>query len=180
MVQSYLPGGANVPSHGVYWRHLANTTEHVLPSAHPSRRPKRQINWFSRFCTAHSTKSIYFKISTPFSKIAPSDGGSGLHLTRFLGPVRAQTPNGILIGLPFLHRWPQSVPILYNGTPLPLKISPSHVGSGPLSNTWFPGPTRVLNLNDTSIGSAIFCRDHWCDRPTDHTTRSVTMPHLRA
>jgi len=39
---------------------------------------------------------------------------------------------------------------------LPLKIVPSHGGSGPPSNTWFPGPSRVLNPNSIWIGSAVF------------------------
>jgi len=38
---------------------------------------------------------------------------------------------------------------------LPLKIAPSHGGSGPPSNTWFLGPTRVLNTNSISIGAAV-------------------------
>ena len=38
----------------------------------------------------------------------------------------------------------------------PFKISPSHWGSEPLSNTWFLGPTQVLNPNGISIGSAVF------------------------
>jgi len=29
-------------------------------------------------------------------------------------------------------------------------------GSGPPSNTWFLGPTRVLNPNSISIGAAVF------------------------
>jgi len=29
-------------------------------------------------------------------------------------------------------------------------------GSGPPSNTWFPGPTQVLNPNGSSIGAAVF------------------------
>ena len=32
-----------------HWRHLANTIELVLPSAHSSPQPKRQIDRFSRF-----------------------------------------------------------------------------------------------------------------------------------
>jgi len=39
--------------------------------------------------------------------------------------------------------------------PSPLKIAPICGGSEPLSNTWFPGPTRVLNPNGISIGSAV-------------------------
>ena len=38
----------------------------------------------------------------------------------------------------------------------PQKIAPPIRGSGPPSNTWFPGPTRVLNLNGISISSAVF------------------------
>jgi len=37
-----------------------------------------------------------------------------------------------------------------------LKTAPSHWGSGPPSTTWFPEPTRVLNPNSISIGSAVF------------------------
>ena len=36
-----------------YWRHLANTIELVLPSAHPSPQPKRHLDQLSRFCRAH-------------------------------------------------------------------------------------------------------------------------------
>jgi len=47
------------------------------------------------------------------------------------------------------------------------------------SNTYFLGPVRVHNPNDISITSAVFCRDHDgdipTDRPTDHATPSVTV-----
>ena len=58
----------------------------------------------------------------------------------------------------------------------PLKIAPSHGGSGPPSDTWFPGPSRVLNPNGISMtspflqGSLVWQTD-W---QTDHTIRSVT------
>jgi len=41
------------------------------------------------------------------------------------------------------------------GLPFP-KNALSHGGYGPPSNTWFPEPTRVLNPNGLSIGSAVF------------------------
>ena len=41
-----------------HWRLLANTIKLVLPSAHPSPQPKRQINRSSHFCTAHSRVSL--------------------------------------------------------------------------------------------------------------------------
>jgi len=40
-----------------HWLHLVNTIELVLPSAHLSSQSKRQIDQFSRSCTAHSRKS---------------------------------------------------------------------------------------------------------------------------
>jgi len=48
---------------------------------------------------------------------------------------------------------------------------------GPPSNTWFPGPTRVLNPNSISISSAVFAGfTSLTDRPTDHATGQMTQP----
>jgi len=75
--------------------------------------------------------------------------------------------------------------ILYNGPPLPaLKIAPSHGGSGPPSNTWFPGPTRALNPKGILISLAIsagltIATDRQTDRQTDrHATLSVTTGRI--
>ena len=38
-------------------------------------------------------------------------------------------------------------PYTLQWAPLSPKIAPSHGGSGPPSNIWFPGPTQVLNPN---------------------------------
>jgi len=52
-------------------------------------------------------------------------------------------------------------------------------GSGPLSNTWFPGPTQVLNLKGSSIGTAVFAGlTSVTDRLTDHATRSVRIGRI--
>jgi len=65
------------------------------------------------------------------------------------------------------------------GRPFPLKIAPSHGGSGPSSNTWFPGSTPVLNPNGISIDAAIFARlISVTDRPIDHATRLVTIGRI--
>jgi len=77
--------------------------------------------------------------------------------------------------------------ILYNGPPLrPPQNCPLLAGSGPPSNTWCLGPTRVHISNDMSIGSAVFQGSRsWQDRPTDvptdRTRYSVcnNRPHLR-
>ena len=58
-----------------HWRHLANTIELVLPSAHRSPQPKQQIDQFSRFCTAHGRKTLYFTMGAPFPQNCPSNGG---------------------------------------------------------------------------------------------------------
>jgi len=48
------------PPTTAHWRHLANTIELVLPSAHSSPQPKRQLDRFSRFCTAYGGVSILY------------------------------------------------------------------------------------------------------------------------
>ena len=58
---------------------------------------------------------------------------------------------------------------------LSLNIASSYGGYGPPSNTWFLGPTRVLNPNSISIDSAVFARlttltDRQTDRRTDRQT----------
>jgi len=63
--------------------------------------------------------------------------------------------------------------------PLPIGGSGLAHGTWTPSNTWFPGPTRVLNPNDISIDSAIFARlTSVTDRPTDHATRSVSIGRI--
>jgi len=74
-----------------------------------------------------------------------------------LRPIRAHNPNSISIGSAVLHRWPQSVPIRYNGMPLsPSKLPLPKGGSGPPCNTWLLGLTGVLNPNGILIGAAVF------------------------
>jgi len=104
------------------WRHLSNTTELVLPSAHPSPQCKRHIDRFYHFCTAHGRKSSYFAMGAPFPKNCPFPWrGSGPHLIYdVLGQSELITEMASPSVQPFLHRWPQGVPILYNGLPLPL------------------------------------------------------------
>ena len=56
----------------------------------------------------------------------------------------------------------------------PCKIAASHGGSGPPSDAWFPEPTRVLDPNSISIGSAVFARRTTVtDRQTDRPRCSV-------
>jgi len=99
--------------------------------------------------------------------------------TWFLGPIVAHDLNGISIGSAFMHSSPQSVPVLYSGTPFPLKIAALHWGSGPPSNTWFPRPTLVCNPSGIWMVPAVFVGlTSVTDRPTDHTTRSITIGRI--
>ena len=62
------------------------------------------------------------------------------------------------------------------------KIASSDGGIWTPSNTWFPGPTRLLNPNGMSIGSAVFAGlTSVTDRQTDRPCYSIgnNRPHLR-
>jgi len=58
--------------------------------------------------------------------------------------------------------------------------------SGPLRNTWFLGPSLVLNPNGISTGSTVFAgltsvtdRHRLTNRPTErHATQSVTIGRI--
>jgi len=68
-----------------------------------------------------------------------------------LGPLKSLVQTASRSVQPFLHSSRQSVPILYNGPPCPLKIVHSHGGSVPPSNTilWAhpsPQPKRRSDL----------------------------------
>jgi len=189
------------------WRHLANTNGKSIGSA---------------VCAQLMAKSPYtLQWATLSPKIVPSRGGSGPHLihdslSRTEPTVQTASRSVQL----FSHRWPQSVPILYNGRPFPPKLPlptgdldhhlthdsfspaertnqmasllvqpflhrrvslhfimgrpfpsqncPFPWGSGPPSNTWFSGTTRVINPNSISIGSAILAElTNVTDRQTD-------------
>jgi len=72
-----------------------------------------------------------------------------------------------------------SVMCLIASNILPQKFSPSHGGLWAPSNTWFPGPTQVLNPKGSSIGAAVFAGlTSVTDRPTDHATPSVRIGRI--
>jgi len=89
-----------------HWRHLANTIEVVLPLAHLSLLPERQIDRLSHFCT------VYVRVSSgmlgmPF----PSSLGSPLPMggsvppsnTWFLQPLDSTFQMASRSVQPFLH-----------------------------------------------------------------------------
>jgi len=158
-----------VPSHVAHWRYMANTTELLLPLAHPNG---------SAVLAQHTAESPYILQWAPISpKIAPSHGSLDHHLIHdslVQSEPTIQTASRSV--QPFSHRRLQSIPILYNVPPLPPHNCPFPCGgAGPQSNTWFPRPTRVLNPNGISTGSAVFAglTSDLCDRPSDRARYSV-------
>jgi len=150
----------------------------------PSLTPKWQIDRFNHFCTSHGRKSLYLTMGDPVPQNSPFSWGIWTSSNSwFLGPVRVHNPNDITIGSAVFAQVTTECPYTLQGAAhYPLKIAPSHRVSGPHSNTWFPGqsksPTQTASVG-VSIGSAVFAGlTTVTDRPTDHTTQSVTIDHI--
>jgi len=116
-------------------------------------------------------------------KIVPSNRGSGVPSnTWLLGPIWAHNPNGISISSAVIAQMTIEYPyILQWDAPSHLKIAPYHGGSGPPSNTWFPGSTRVLNPKGISISSTISAGlTSVPDRPTSRLVFTARLhPQVR-
>ena len=92
--------------------------------------PKRHVDQFSHFCTAHGRISIYFTMGCPFlTKVAPFHRENWTPSnTWFLWHNRVCNQNDISIGSAVLHCSRQSVLILYNRSPSKLSLL---MGDGP-------------------------------------------------
>jgi len=112
------------PAMWAHWHHLANTIELVLSSAHPSPQPKRQIDRFSRFCTAHGRKSLILYNGRPFPQKLPLLKGWSRPPSNSdsLGQSKPTIQRESWSVQLFSHRWPESVSMLYNGRPFPPKL----------------------------------------------------------
>ena len=116
--------------------------------------------------------------------ITPSHVGSGSHLTYASLSPESITQTASRSVQPLLHM--QMTAECQWDAPSPIKIAPSRGVSGPPSNTWFPGPTGVLNPNGISIGSAVFAAIELTNVTDRHTDRQTTLlghrrnsrPHL--
>jgi len=105
------------------WRHLANTIELVLPSAHPSPQPKWQIYRFRRFCIAYGTVSSCM----PMHVLSPNNcsfarGSWPQVIHASLGPSESTTPTASWLVQPFLHSSRQSVIRHVRACPSPSKL----------------------------------------------------------
>ena len=129
-VQSYSRGGANVTSHEGT---LAPPREYDWTSASfgPPKSTTQTANWsvqpFYHSSRHKVPNSLYFTAGAPFPQNCPFPWRSGPHITQdSLGPSEPTTQTAYRSVQPFLYRWPQSVPVLYNGTPLPGKCHMFH------------------------------------------------------
>jgi len=142
-----------------HWRQLANTTELVLPSVHPSPQSKRQINRFGRSCIAHNWKSLYLQWALLSPQNSPLPWGNlDPHLIRgSLGPPESSTQMASRSVQPFLHLDDHRVSVYFTmGCPFPPSKMPfpcRDLNRHLMHGSW---PTWVLNPNSISIGSAVF------------------------
>jgi len=104
--------------------------QYMVHWARPRPQPKRHLDRFSRFAQLTTYTSSW-------TALPPSNChfplGSGPHpLHDCFGPPESSTQTAPGSVQSFLHSCPHSVPILYNGPPLSIKMAPSH---------WYIDPT---------------------------------------
>jgi len=145
-----------------HWRHLANTIELLLPSAHPSPQPKWQSDRFSHYCTAHCRQSLHFTMCAPFPKKCPFQWGDldpilymiawaqpspqpKWHLDRFSRFCSVSLY--LTMGRPFL---PQNCPFSWEDLDLYLiRSSLAHLSPQPKRHLdWFSRFAGLTNVTD--------------------------------
>ena len=89
-----------------------------------------------------------------------------------IGPAFLHSSNSVVEELSILL----FQPTICHAVTFPPENYPYTWVSGPLSDTWFPGPTGVHTPNCISIGSAIFARlEIVTDKQTDRQTTSALL-----
>ena len=146
-----------------HYRHLANMTELVLPLAHQSPQLKRQIDWFSNFCTAYGRVSS----GMPGHVLSPNNCPFACGIwTCFLRLTWVHNPNGILVSSAVFGQMTAECPYtLQWDAPSPFKIASSHGRIWIPSNMVpcvHPSPQPKWHLDQFSC----FCRAHYCNRQT--------------
>ena len=112
-------------------------SKYMLPWAHSSPQPKRHLNRFSHFCTAHGRVSLGMPWHVLSPQIVPSHGRSGHHLIHgFLGPSDPQ-PKRHLDWFSHFAQLTAERPIYF--TAFPSKLPHSMEESGSPSNRTFLG-----------------------------------------
>jgi len=138
----------------------------ILKTAGTRRTSGHSNLTYGRIAAAHGTVQSY------------SPGGANVPpcYTCFLRLIRVHNPNGISIGSVIFAQLTADSPYTLQRAPLSIKDCPFPWGIWTPSNTWFLGPSRVLNPNGISIGSAVLAGlTTMTDRPTD---RQITLLSL--
>ena len=152
-----------------HWRHLANTIEIAHNGAtlriwlhlcffRPTQvqKPKRQIDWFSCFCTAHSRRSILYN-GRPFPPKLPFLVGIWTPSNSwFLGSFRDHSLNDMTIDSGVFAQVTAECPYTLLWAPISPKTAHFHGGPESPSNTLFLGSIQAQNPNGISIGSVVF------------------------
>ena len=126
----------------------ANTTELVIPSAHPSPQPKRQIDRFSHFCTAHGRLSS----GIPGHVLSLNNCSFAWGIWASSNTASLDPPESIT-QTAFTDRFSRfciRVSSGMTGHALSPQNCPFPRGSGTPSSTWFLGPIQVHNPNGIS------------------------------
>jgi len=153
------------------WRQCALLLN-TFPWSHRNPNPKRHLEHFSHFCTAHGRASLYFTVGRtfPLPQNCPFPRRSGyLSNTWFLGPIRANNPNGISIDSVVFAQLTTVSPYFTMVRHFTLKVTPSHGGSGADPHVIFDIPWAHLSLQPKRHLCLFshFCRAYYCDRQTD-------------
>ena len=163
------------------WRHLANTIELVHPSAHSSRQPKRQMDRFSRFCTAHGRKCLYFTMGAPIHQNCSFSWGIWTPSNTILGPTPAQNPNCTSIGSAVFAQMTAECPYALQWfARFLLKIAPHHGGLDPMI-PWAhlcPQPKRQLDRCNRFAGVVWLTGMTEIPSQRPYSTRSVTIDRM--
>jgi len=158
MVQSYSPGDGDVSSHegilappGKYdW-----TCASFSPLESTTQTANRSVQPFLHSSRQKVPMPILYNGSLS-TRIAPPWGIWTPFNAWCLGPMRAHISNCTSIGSAVFAQMTAECPYTLQWfTRFPFKIAPSHGGIRTPCNTWFLGPTRVLNPNGNSIASAV-------------------------
>jgi len=152
--------------------------------AHPSPQPKRHLDRLSRFCIDDRRMPQSFTTGRPSPSKVPLPIGDldPIYYIWFPWPTRMLTQTASRSIKSFLGIDNRRVSLYFTmERPFPPSKLALPMGDLDPSNTWFPGPTRVLNPNGISIGSAVFAELTSVTDPTDRPHYSVgnNRPHLR-
>jgi len=174
------------------WRQCAHMEGHISAtrrirwtcafSSTAESTAQTEIDRFSRFCTAHGRKSLYYTMGDPFTQNCPFSSGDRDPIYLII-PWSTPSPQSKLHHdrFSYFRTGDHRVSLYLYFTkvrPFPHQNCPFPWGSAPPSNTWFSKPTRVLNPNGISIASAVLAGLTSVTHRQTHKPRYY-RPHLR-